>query len=179
MIQWKRVDQADAGEDEDRPHQDGTEDAPEEHAVLVLRVDAEILEDDDEDEDVVHAQAHLDDVAGEELERRLAGRRVRHLERDEEVEGHRQAEPDGAPREGLLQRHDVGLAVEDAEIQREHQRDKGEETGPGPPGHGAEHGEDVWHVGGQSGRAGFPGASGEWVEWRRFVSSRGPGLRKL
>ncbi len=45
------------GEDEDRPHDDGTEHAPEQHAVLVARLDPKVLEDDNEHEDVVDTQA--------------------------------------------------------------------------------------------------------------------------
>jgi hypothetical protein len=60
-------DHADAHEDEDGAHDDGADDAPEEHAVLPARGDLEVGEDEDEDEDVVDAQAELDEVGGEEL----------------------------------------------------------------------------------------------------------------
>ena len=44
-----------------RPEQQRAEDAVEKHAVLVLRRDAEVAEDQDEDEDVVDRQRLLDE----------------------------------------------------------------------------------------------------------------------
>ena len=52
---------------------EGAEDAEEEHPVLVGRRHPEVAEHHDEHEDVVDRERVLDDVAGEELERGLAG----------------------------------------------------------------------------------------------------------
>jgi hypothetical protein len=57
-----------ARQDEDGAQQERADDAPEEHAVLVLAGDPEIAEDHQEDEQVVDRERVLDQVAGDELE---------------------------------------------------------------------------------------------------------------
>ena len=120
---------AHADEDEDGAHDDRSEDAPEEHAVLPLGRHLEEGEDHDEHEYVVHAQAELDEVRGEELLAELGAA----PEVDEDVEGQRQGGPDGAPAQRLFHLHLMGIALEHAEIERQHGGDEREETGPGPP----------------------------------------------
>jgi hypothetical protein len=56
----------DAGDDADRAHRQGADDAPEEHPPLARGRDLERREDQDEDEEVVDAQRLLDDVGGQE-----------------------------------------------------------------------------------------------------------------
>ena len=68
------LDHGDAGEDEDRPHDQRAEDAPEQHAVLVLRRHEEVAHDQRPHEDVVDAQALLDQVARHVLAGRLRRR---------------------------------------------------------------------------------------------------------
>ena len=57
--------------DEQAAHDERAEDAPEQHAVLVLRRHGEVLEDQHDDEDVVDAERFLDQVAREERQRDL------------------------------------------------------------------------------------------------------------
>jgi hypothetical protein len=54
-------------EDHRPPHDQRPHDAPEKHAMLVLRGHPHVLEDHRDHEDVVRAQRDLDHVAGEEL----------------------------------------------------------------------------------------------------------------
>jgi len=54
-----------ADADHHAAHHQRAEDAPEEHAMLVHRRHAEVREDQRDDEDVVDAEAFLDDVAGQ------------------------------------------------------------------------------------------------------------------
>ena len=62
-----------AGADEHRPHDDGTQNAPEQHAVLQRGGHREVAQHHHEHEEVVHAQGHLDHVAGQPLHRQIDG----------------------------------------------------------------------------------------------------------
>ena len=68
------ADQRAAEDDEDRPQREGTEDAPEQHPVLVLQRDRQRGEQHRPDEDVVDAERFLDQVAADELAERGACR---------------------------------------------------------------------------------------------------------
>ena len=57
--------------DQSSAHHKRAEDAPEQHAVLELHRHPEIGEDECDDEDVVHRERQLDDVASDELNRVL------------------------------------------------------------------------------------------------------------
>ena len=123
-----------AERDEQRAEDQRAEDAVEQHAVLVPGRHREVREHRDEHEDVVDGERLLDDVAGEELERGIAGElRVvepgerRHLRQvpehvavEQVVEGEREQHPDDAPGGGLARADLVRLAVEHAEVEREH-----------------------------------------------------------
>lgn len=61
------LDECDAYDDEDRPHDERAENSPEQHFVLIFLRDLEILKNKVKHEDVVDAQGFLDDVPGEEL----------------------------------------------------------------------------------------------------------------
>ena len=123
-------------DDEHRAHEHGADDAPEEDAVLVARLDLEVGEDEDEHEDVVHAEAELDQVAGEKL---LGGFGSAPLpEQPAETEGKRH--PDAAPREGLFHADDVRLALKHPQIEGEHCGDEGEKSDPSPQRHGVDDG---------------------------------------
>ena len=93
MIQANFVMSAAPSADHDGAHDQRAEDAPEQHLVLIHGRHREVGEQQREDEDVVHAERFLDDVAGEELQRlRPAG-----IVPDAEVEEQRQRDPDDRP----------------------------------------------------------------------------------
>ena len=64
------MDQCYAQRDEQRAHDQRSDDAPEQHLVLVLTVHAEIREQQQEDEQVVDTEGFLDQVTREKLQRR-------------------------------------------------------------------------------------------------------------
>ena len=117
-----------ARDDEDRAHDEGAEDAPEQHPVLVRRRHREVGEDHQEDEDVVDRQGLLDQVAGQELQAlgRAEPGQISALKR----EGERH--PDHAPGERLAEADLVGLAVEDAQVERQHHQHERREPAPEP-----------------------------------------------
>lgn len=126
------IDHADPDENEDGPHDHGPNDAPEEHAMLVFGRDLEVGENENEDEDVVHAQAEFDDVGGE----KLLGGHGSTPRPDECVKREGQRHPHGTPAKGFLEFHFVGIALKYAEVDREHRGDKREKAGPSPPWEG-------------------------------------------
>jgi hypothetical protein len=117
-----------ARHDHDGAHDQRAEDAPEQHLVLIQRWHGEIREQQREDEDVVHAQRFLDEIASEELDRLRRAGVVPHAC----VEDQRQPDPDERPDERFLQRRDVGLAMKHAQVQREHREDEHVEPDPKP-----------------------------------------------
>src|SRR4029077_5221529 len=62
-------DEGNAGGDENRAHDQGAQDSPEQYLVLVDRRHLEETKDEEEDKEVVDAQRELDDVSGDELKR--------------------------------------------------------------------------------------------------------------
>ena len=147
------LDELRAHRDHRAPHHQGAQDAPEEHAVLVDLRDGEEAEEHRDDEDVVDGQRLLDQVARDVLDQGAGavvvdgahpldrlGRDGHHVGRqpepepvvlvarvDEAGEGEAEGDPEGGPAERLLDRHDVRLPVEDAEVegqQGEHERDE-------------------------------------------------------
>lgn len=117
-----------ADRDHGGAHDEGAEDAPEEDFVLVAWRDGEVGEEQGDNEDVIDAEGFLDDVAGEELE----GFVIAHEVPDAEIEGESEGDPDEGPGDGLFDGDDVALAVEDAEVERQHDEDKDVEADPGP-----------------------------------------------
>ena len=113
--------------DEDRPEDQGTDHAVEEHAVLVLPGHREVAEDHGPDEDVVDRQGLLDDVAGEVLEAEFGA--VGPPDDPTDRDGHR--DPDARPDGGFLNTDDVGIAMHE-EVDREHREDAREERAPDP-----------------------------------------------
>ena len=67
---FKAVDQSHAQADHRAAHHQRAKDAPEQHTVLVTRLDSEVFEQQDEDEDVVHAERFFNQIAREEFQRR-------------------------------------------------------------------------------------------------------------
>ena len=96
--------------------------------MLVLGGHFEVAENYDEHEDVVHAQADFNEVAGEPLERGF----VAHVMKHDAIESHREGEPHGAPSEGFLYADDMGFFLENPQIERKHRGDKSKEASPGP-----------------------------------------------
>ena len=90
-------------------HHQRAKDAPEQHPVLVLQRDAQVLEDQRNHEHVVHTQRQLDDVSREELDRGHPP--VVHLP-VHGIHGLTEPEPMGI----------VGVVHEHGEKQREHNR---------------------------------------------------------
>jgi hypothetical protein len=132
--------------DEDCAEHERAQDPEEQHPVLVGGGHGEVAEDHHEHEYVVDRERVLDHVAGQELERglqrRLVGIEARdrheprvlreapaHEEVEAEVEEQRQRDPDDAPAGGLADRHRVGLAVEDAQVEREQHQHEQQEAG--------------------------------------------------
>jgi len=93
---------------------------------LHARFDLEVIEDEEKYEEVVDAEGFFDQVACEELE----GRTWAHGEVDAHIEDHRLGDPGGAPDQRLPHREGVTLALEDAQIEREHRQDIGVEAHP-------------------------------------------------
>src|SRR5690606_24878794 len=122
------LDEEGARADHGAAHDEGAEDPPEQHAVLVLLRDAEVPEDQDEDEDVVDAERLLDQVACEELEPGVGAPEVV----DPRAEGERQDHPEDAPDRRLPDADLVGFAVEDEEVEGEERQDDRVEAGPEP-----------------------------------------------
>ena len=65
------LDQGDARCDEQRAQNDRSRNSPEQRGVLPLLADAEALEEDEEDEEIVDAERRLNRIAGHEFERAL------------------------------------------------------------------------------------------------------------
>ena len=79
-----------------------------------------------EHEQVVHAQRQFDQVAGEEFQSLVVAAPVP----DARVEDQRQRDPHRAPGQRLLHADGVRLAVEHAQIQRQHRQHERAETNP-------------------------------------------------
>ena len=164
----KARDDAHSDQNKDRAHDDRADDAPEEHAVLVFRRDLEVGEDQNEDEDVVDAQAEFDEIAGEKLLAEFGPAEVPDAAAKRECEG----APDGTPAERFLHGDDVRVALKHAEVEREHSGDEQKKCTPSPKGHGVDGGEEHEHGRGDWREA---GAAGKRVlqEWNLTAPSHG------
>src|SRR5690606_37260272 len=114
------VDQLDAGEDKQNPHHQRTQDAPEQHLVLVFVRHLEVREDHDDDKYVVNAQRLLDQITREIFNRLFLPEVIV----DENVESHGQRNPYECPRKRLLHGDMVGLSMEYAQVQGQHAQNK-------------------------------------------------------
>ena len=124
------------GEDEDETEDDGSEDAPEKDAVVVLFLDAERDEYHNHHEDVVDREALFEEVAGEELGEHLAavggevgdcviGRHHPVAKKEYEYsESHGETYPDGSPDGSFFGSHNMVFLVEDSEVEGEHHHDE-------------------------------------------------------
>ena len=126
-----------AEEDEHGAQAERDQDAPEQHARLLVARDGERGEDQREDEDVVERERLLHHVAGEEG---LAGPAAGD-DPETRTEGDGEPDPDPAPDRGRADGHVLlrrpGLQVDD-----DHQGEEGEQAAPreGACGHGFGHG---------------------------------------
>jgi hypothetical protein len=122
------LDQRHPGEDEQGPHHEGAEDAPEQHAVLVLLRDQEVAHDQGPDEDVVDAEALLDQVARDVLPARRRAEPPRH------DAGERQsaADPGGGFVRRLARAHLVRVTMHHQQIDQQQRGDDPEQHQPVP-----------------------------------------------
>src|SRR5260221_3476618 len=97
--------------------------------MLVAGIDAKILEDQDEDEYVVHAERFFDYIAGKKLEARTApmGRE------DPQTEPNGERDPHRAFERRLANRNRVGAAMEQAQVEQQERTNAGVEGDPKCP----------------------------------------------
>ena len=109
-------------EDEDAAQDEGSDDSPEQHLVLVLAFYAEEREQHEEHEEVVDGERLLDEVAGEELQRLLV--RVDGVEEvDACAEQQRHDNPDDGHVQGFADAHLVlSLAPERLQVDGKHEK---------------------------------------------------------
>ena len=120
-------DQRGAQPDEDRTQRESAEDAPEQHAVLVLQRNPEAGEEHRPDEHVVDAERLLDDIPREVLAELRGTEGCEH--------DHREGEAEADPHDRLGERLAAGRLVVVAvpvQVDREHHRDDAEERSPSP-----------------------------------------------
>src|SRR5664279_2403229 len=131
---FEAVDEFDAQPDHQPAHEQRAQDAPEEHAMLVTRRNGKMREDEGDDEDIVHRERQLDDIAGDEFDR-LLELPVRHqCRRDDESEQHGQGEPHARPRQRLAEFYDMRLAMKHSQVEREENEHAEQKSRPVPRG---------------------------------------------
>ena len=106
------------------------QDSPEQQAMLVAGIDAKILEDQQENENVVQAEGFFDDVAGKKLEAGPAAMR----KENPRAKTKRKSDPCRALDRRFAQRNDVRAPVKQSQIEQQEQRDAGVEGDPERPG---------------------------------------------
>ena len=111
---------------EGRPHDEGAKNTPEKDAVMEPAGNPEVAEEDDKDKDIVDAQSVFDQVPCEKLQSILfAEPRVHpHAERE------RQNNPYDAPDCGFTDFDGMRVAVKDAQVDQEQEKDNRDEQGP-------------------------------------------------
>ena len=121
----KTGDQADSGADEDTPHDERAQNAPEQNAMLQVFGDREIIEDHEEEEKVIDAERKLQDITGYEFEPRLGS--LPEVQDGGKDGGQRNVH--GTQAQRPAKSHNVAGAVEDAKIQHQHtEREKVEQN---------------------------------------------------
>ena len=121
------LDQGVAGEDENAAQDECADDAPQQHPHLQMSGDLKVCENDNEYEDVVHAQRVFDEVARQKLD----GSFLPKLPIDPGVETERDKDVAGRGPQRLADRNFPRLAVKDAEVGGEDGKDEGGEGNPG------------------------------------------------
>jgi hypothetical protein len=119
--------------DEQTPHDQREHDSDEQHLVLVRPWHREPAHDDEEDEQVVHAQAVFGDVPGEELAC-LVGPEHRPQAHPEQPG---ECDVEGDPVPGLPHGELTSLAaIDDPEVDGEDDQQTADDGDPGPHGYG-------------------------------------------
>ena len=107
-------DQRRADEDQDRAQNDRAKHAVHQHALLRGRRHAEVGEQHQEDEDVVHRQRFFHQIAGQEFRGDAGGVRLgqgaAQVEPQAGIEDQRQADPDRTPDNGFALANAMGSA---------------------------------------------------------------------
>ena len=111
-------------------HDERAQNSPEKQAMLVPGVNAKILEDQNEDEYVVHAERFFDYISGKKLEAGATpmGRKNPQSEPNGKRDPQRAFEP------RLANRNRVGAAMEKTQVQQQEHRNAGVEGDPQCPG---------------------------------------------
>ena len=120
------LEQRASDKNEDRTHDQGAGDPPEQHPVLITVGDAEPGKNHDEHEDVVDRQSGLDDVPGRELQCPFTSEPPPH----QPVERHGTPKAHPAPNGCLPYRYRVSSSVEYAKVGCKHCQDKCNEAPP-------------------------------------------------
>ena len=113
--------------DQDDARDQRPDDAPEQHAVLILNRHSERREDHQEDENIVDAERLLDEVAGRPLQPRLRALKDVHAD----IEGDGKPDPERTPGKRFPTPDLVRIAVKHTEVECEHDEDESDEQNPG------------------------------------------------
>src|ERR1700730_6958686 len=109
-------DEGNAGGDENRAHDEGAQDSPEQYLVLVDRRHLEETEDEKEDKQVVDAQREFDNISGDELQRR----RTAVPEENDDRKNCGQGDPGRAPGQCFAEFYGVSATVEYTQVEDQH-----------------------------------------------------------
>src|SRR5215469_6046060 len=110
------MNQSDAGADEESTQDQRTNDSPEQHPMLLLFGDGEVVEDHEEDKQIVDTQRELENVPGEKLKTTLMS--LPEIEDSGEGESHGNVY--GAPAESFTKSNHTSGAVEYAQVHHQH-----------------------------------------------------------
>src|SRR6266542_3278977 len=129
------VEQGHTRRNEDATHDDRAEDAPQQRLALELLRNLEDAEDQQEEEKIVDAERLLDEIGGGELQgetavRDCAARHLLAVEVDQDAEAGGHSHPEHGPEQGRAQAHGLSLALQEPQIQPEHENDENKEKDP-------------------------------------------------
>src|SRR5580692_10730898 len=122
----KSLNQTDAHDNEDAPHHQGTDDSPEQYFVLVLRSDAKVAENQEEDKEIIDAKRKFNHVTGDELH----GGRVPIPRINQHSECAGQTNPEQAPGQRLTKFHRMARPLQEAQVDRQHAQHEKIEQNP-------------------------------------------------
>ena len=122
------LEQGESPEDERGPQDDRSENAPEEDLVLEEGRNAEVIEDEDKNKNVVDTQRLLDEESGEEFQRGLRAALVE--KENARAEEERETGPRTVEDEGLARVEHARFALQDPEVQREQGEDEENKSAP-------------------------------------------------
>ncbi len=92
------------------PHDQSSDDSPEEYLVLVYLLDIKITKYHDKHKEIIHAERFFYDIPSQELERFFAPE----TEIDDKIENHSKRNPDHAPGDGFFELYLVSFFVENS-----------------------------------------------------------------